>query len=132
MKRPVELQRDVMEELRHDLHADAARIGVTVSEAVVTLVGVVECCGARLAAQRAAERVPGVKGLANDLEVKGYGTTRCTDGEIAKAALNAIAASMGTSDHGVKVTVREGCVVLRGEVDRPPQKIEAGGARFYG
>ena len=71
-----ELQRDVLEELKWEPSVDAAHIGVSVKEGVVTLSGHVSSYAEKYAAERAAKRVYGVKAVANELEVKLPGSSR--------------------------------------------------------
>ena len=65
-----ELQRDVMEELQFEPSIDAAEIGVAVEGGVVTLSGAVKSYFEKWTAERAAERVAGVRAVANELEVR--------------------------------------------------------------
>ena len=59
-------------------------IGVAVQDGAVTLTGHVSTYAQKLAAARAAERVYGVKAVANDLKVKLSGAPR-DDSDIARA-----------------------------------------------
>jgi hypothetical protein len=70
MKTDDELQKNVLDELRWEPSVNAAEIGVSVKEGVVTLTGFVDSFAEKLAAERAAKRVYGVKALANDIEVR--------------------------------------------------------------
>jgi osmotically-inducible protein OsmY len=64
------LRDSVTRQLNTDPSFDATMIGVTNSDGVVTLSGYVDTYAARLAAERAARRIYGVKAVANELEVK--------------------------------------------------------------
>ena len=71
MKSDTEIRDDVIKELQWDpqiTNPDA--IGVAVTDGAVTLTGQVPTYAERLAAARAAERVYGVKAVANELKVK--------------------------------------------------------------
>src|SRR5689334_25325018 len=70
MKDDSELQRDVIDELRWDPAIKEKEIGVAVSDGVVTLTGSVESYAERWAVERAAERVAGVRALANEVSGK--------------------------------------------------------------
>ncbi len=85
MKTDVELQDDVVQELRWDPQvAEPDHIGLAVADRAVTLTGHTTTYAEKLAAARAAERVYGVKAVANDLQVRLAGSPR-DDADIAKA-----------------------------------------------
>lgn len=65
-----ELQRDVLDELKWDPSVNAAHIGVSAKNGVVTLSGYVPSYWEKYAAEKAAKRVYGVMAVANELEVK--------------------------------------------------------------
>ncbi|MCL4642241.1 MAG: BON domain-containing protein [Pseudosphingobacterium sp.] len=69
MKSDVEIQQDVIDELKWEPILDASEIGVTVKGGVVTLSGTVSTYSKKMAAERAARRVQGVTALAEDIEV---------------------------------------------------------------
>ena len=70
MKTDLELQEDVDEELSFDPSVDATRIGVAAKDGVVTLTGEVSSYAEKLAAEKAAKRVGGVNGVAQEIEVE--------------------------------------------------------------
>jgi len=74
-----QLQRDVLDELKWEPSVDAAHIGVSVKEGIVTLTGHVSSYAEKYAAERAAKRVYGVKAVANELDVKLPGSSGRTD-----------------------------------------------------
>src|ERR1700730_997275 len=85
MKTDAEIKEDVIRELRWDPQAtEPDAIGVAVKDGAVTLTGHTSSYAQLLAAARAAERVYGVKAVANDLEVKLSGAPR-DDSDIARA-----------------------------------------------
>jgi len=85
MKSDTEIRDDVMNELQWDPHiTNPDAIGVAVTDGAVTLTGHVATYPERLAAARAAERVYGLKAVANDLRVKLSGAPR-DDTDIARA-----------------------------------------------
>ena len=116
MKSDIQVQREVLDELRFDPSIDANDVGVTVHEGVVTLGGKVNSYAERDAAQRAAHRVAGVKAVANELEVLVPGTDRRDDTDIATAALNALAWNQNVPPDRVTLTVRDGWITLEGAV----------------
>ena len=63
-----ELQGEVIAELRDDPKVDHSQIGVTAKEGVVTLSGFVPNYAQKMAAEKAAWRVFGVKAIAEEIE----------------------------------------------------------------
>jgi len=62
-------------------------IGVVVKDGIVTLTGWVDSYTKRWAAEEAALRVKGVKGVANEIEVRLPASSERTDADIAAAAI---------------------------------------------
>src|SRR3954468_3777352 len=120
-----ELQREVIDELVWEPSVDAAHIGVSVKDGVVTLSGYVSSYAEKYAAERAAKRVHGVKALANELEVRLPGSGQRTDVDIAAAAVRALKSNVSVPADKIKVTVSKGWVKLEGEVDWQYQKHAA-------
>jgi osmotically-inducible protein OsmY len=85
-----ELQRHVEDALSWEPSFDAADIGVSVDNAVVTLRGDVATYAARAAAECVTLGVWGVKAVADDLNVRLPGQYQRTDSDIAQAAVNAL------------------------------------------
>jgi len=85
VKSDSEIREDVINELQWDPQiTEPDAIGVAVTDGAVTLTGHVSTYAQRLAAARAAERVYGVKAVANDLKVKLSGAPQ-DDSDIARA-----------------------------------------------
>ncbi|HWE39031.1 MAG TPA: BON domain-containing protein [Isosphaeraceae bacterium] len=119
------MQIDVIDELGWEPSVDAAAIGVTAHDGVVTLNGNVRSFAEKVAAGDAAERVLGVRAIANDIEVRPVGTGQRTDADIAAAAADAIAWRTTVPDERVKVAVTKGYITLDGEVDWHFQRASA-------
>jgi len=120
-----EIQRLVLEELRWDPEVEPTDVGVEVDKGVVTLTGTVESYTMKMAAERAAKRVEGVKAVANDIKVKlPFESTR-TDTDIATAAINTLSWDTRIPADKIKVTVRDGWLTLEGEVNWHYQKTAA-------
>jgi osmotically-inducible protein OsmY len=115
MKSDDELRRDVERELEWEPAVDERRIGVSVIDGVVTLIGHVPTYSQRWKAERTVERVEGVRGVANELEVRLAGEV--TDTDIAKAAVDALSRDITVPSDQVKVKVDKGWVTLTGEVN---------------
>jgi osmotically-inducible protein OsmY len=128
MKSDIQLQKDVMEELAWEPSIDAAEIGVSVERGIVTLNGTVRSFPQKWIAERAAQRVAGVKALSDELVVTLPGGNQHTDTDIARAAVNALGWDASVPRDRVKVLVKEGFVTLTGTVEFYYQKNEAASA----
>lgn len=117
MKSDRELQRDVMAELNWDPSVDASRIDVEACASIVTMTGLVNSYAQKCAAQTAAWRVGGVKGVITDLEIELPDADRRSDEDIAEAAHDALAWNTSIPPRKVKVSVKHGWVVLSGNVE---------------
>ncbi len=119
------LKQSVLNELAWEPSVNAAHIGVTAHDGVVTLTGHVATFPEKWAAERAASRVSGVKALAEEIEVHYYDDTRITDEEIGKRALQQLSWDVSVPDDKLKVKVEKGFVTLTGNVDWFYQKHNA-------
>ncbi len=117
MKTDADLKRDVLTELSWDPLVPETRVGVAVSEGVVTLTGHLDTYAEKVAAKRAAERVGGVKAIAVEIDVIPLGIHQRSDTEIAAAVEHAMAWNTSVPADQVKVTVEKGWVTLEGELD---------------
>src|SRR6202163_2854098 len=115
---------DVLLELKWDPKiSSASDIAVAVKDGVVTLSGYVPSYWEKDAAEQAVKRVYGVRGVANDIEVK-LPSTR-TDPEIARDAVHELESHVSLPADRIKVTVKNGWVTLEGTVDWQYQKTLA-------
>lgn len=103
----------VLRQLEWDPEVDAAGIGATAHDGAVTLTGFIGSYAGKLAAERAAKRVRGVRAVANDIQVR-LKLPR-TDEEIAHDAARALASRV-TLPQEVQATVHSGHVTLTGRV----------------
>ncbi len=117
-----DLKNDVINELMWDPSVDSSHVKVSAHDGIVTLRGTVPHFTEKGSAEKAAERVRGVKAVADELEVKG--TFDKSDQEIARAALNALQWSYSVPSD-IKVSVDKGWMTLRGEVDWDYQRKAA-------
>jgi len=111
------LQQAVLDELDWEPSVDAAHIGVTANNGVVTLTGHVPSYTQKWAAERAVGRVTGVKAVAEELEVRFPLEGRNSDDDIAKRAVQSLDWDVSVPNNKVKVKVEKGWVTLTGEVD---------------
>jgi osmotically-inducible protein OsmY len=118
-------QRNVLEELKWNTQVQPNEIGVVVKDGIVTLTGWVDSYLKKPAAEEAAHRVLGVKAVANDIEVRLPGFAERTDADLAAAVLGALRWDAAIPAGKVDVTVSQGWVTLKGEVDHYFQKRDA-------
>jgi VCBS repeat-containing protein len=131
MKIDSQLQADVLSELKWWPSIDAAHIGVTAQDGVVTLTGQVANYSQKLAAEDSAKSVYGVKGIANDIQVVLPQSNTRTDQDIAQAVLDALKWDYEVPADKITVTVKQGWVTLEGSVDWQYQKDAAARAVRY-
>src|SRR2546430_16817905 len=117
-----DIQRDVLEELKWDIRVRPNEIGVAVKDGIVTLTGWVDSYLKKISAEEDAHRVPGVKAVVNDIEVRLPGSAERTDADLAKAVLNTLKWDAGIPTDKIDVTVSKGWVTLKGEVEYGFQK----------
>jgi len=122
MSQDRELQESVMAELGWEPSIDAAHVGVVAIAGVVTLTGHVQTFPQKVAAERAAARVKGVKAVNEEIVVKLPHDIRRGDESIAGAAIERLAWDVSVPHDAVEIKVENGCVTLNGEVDWQFQK----------
>ena len=118
-----ELQKDVLAEMKWDAKLQPNEIGVAVKDGVVTLTGWVDSFLKKWSAEDAAQRVAGVKAVANDIEVKL--PSERTDADIAGAAIHALQWDALVPAEKIHVTVSKGWVTLKGDVEWQYQREDA-------
>ncbi len=131
MRTDSELRTDIIAELTWDPSIRNEDIATAVKDGVVTLAGTVDTYAQRYAAERAVERVKGVRAIANDLTVKLPGAMEQSDADLAHAAVNALRWNTQVPDERIQVKVSNGWLTLEGEVDRYYQRHAAEGAVRY-
>jgi osmotically-inducible protein OsmY len=129
LKSDLDLKHDVEAELEWDPSVDARRIGVSLSDGVLTLAGEVSTFAQKWNAERAAERVSGVRGIANEIEVKLI--DEVTDSDLARRAVNALEYNSLVPHDAVKVKVEHGWITLKGEVTHDYERRAAERAVRY-
>jgi osmotically-inducible protein OsmY len=125
MKSDSDIKKDVEDELRWDPDINTSDIAVSVKDGVVTLAGFVPSYAQKFEAEKAAKRVAGVVGLANDIEVRMPAIDQRPDPEIARDAVNALKTQLPYSSQNIKVVVRDGWITLEGEAEWNYQKERA-------
>jgi osmotically-inducible protein OsmY len=126
MKTDSQLQHDVMDELQWEPRIDHANIGVAAQDGVITLSGFVGSYAEKLTAEQAARRVKGVRGLAEEIEVRLPGDAKTADPEIAKRIADMFEWSALIPKDKITIKVEHGWVTLSGAVDGYFQRKSAG------
>lgn len=116
MKTDIQLKQDIEAELRWDPKVNAAHIGITVDQGVVSLLGAVDSYAEKVAVENATKRVHGVRSFAQDLTVKVLEDHDRSDSDIAGAVENALAWDVGVPK-SVRAKVERSEITLEGQVD---------------
>jgi osmotically-inducible protein OsmY len=119
------LRQDVLEELDFEPSLDASHIAVGVHDGVVTLSGSVPSYADKLAAERAAKHVFGVRAIAQNLEIRLPSDKKTADDEIAKRAADILRWRVGVPADRITIKVEKGVVTLGGQVDWQFQRKQA-------
>jgi len=112
----------VMRQLDWDPEVDGSAVGVAAKSGTVTLSGFIDTYSGKLAAERAAKRVHGVRAVANDIEV--HLRPGRTDVDIAQDATRALELC-STIPETVQAVVYNGYLTLTGKVEWLYQKERA-------
>ena len=126
MKSNEELQKDVQNAIKWEPYMNAAEIGVTAKDGVITLSGTVDSYSKKINAERAAKDVVGVKAVAEDIEINYGASHKQNDTDIATSVMSAWKYNWNVPEDRIKVKVEDGWVKLEGEV---PWKYQADAAK---
>lgn len=131
MKTDMQLQKDVIDELKWQPRTRTAEIGVAAKDGVITLSGPVTSYVQKFEAARIAERVNGVRSVADDMVVKLPSSSVRTDADIAHSVVSAFKWNIDIPDTKITSKVQDGWVTLHGEVDWQYQKSAAENTARY-
>lgn len=131
MRTDMELQKDVAEELKWEPRLKEDEIGIAVKDGVVTLTGFVPDFAQRRIAAKAAERVVGVRAVAQELVVKVPEMFHYSDTELAHRVVNAFAWDVEVPSQKIQAKVEDGWVTLEGTVEWQFQRNAAERAVRY-
>jgi osmotically-inducible protein OsmY len=120
-----ELKRAVEDELNWEPDIDPTDIAVAVKDGVVTLTGFVRSYAQKMKAEEAVKRVAGVRGIANDLEVRLPIIHQRPDPDLARDAVYALQHELPYSSEKIRVIVKDGWVTLEGSVEWNYQRERA-------
>lgn len=119
-----EIKKNVESELAWDAAIATNDLGVSVRDKVVTLSGFVRNYQQKKAAERAAQRVVGVAGVADEIEVRLAGSDRL-DADIAREAASALKFQLPHSAETIQVVVDAGTLRLERKVEWNYQRERA-------
>jgi len=120
MKNNETLQRDVLDAIKWEPLLNAAEIGVTAKDGVITLTGIVNSYTKKSEAENAAKNVAGVKAVVEKIEVQFGSNGKKSDNKIANEVLNTL--NYKASNKRIKIKVEDGWVTLEGELQWNYQK----------
>ncbi len=116
------VRQQVLDELEYAPMIDAAQIGVTVENGVVTLTGHVRSYAEKTIAERMALRIRGVRAVAEQIEVRYPDNPRIGDEALADRCARVLEWNVQIPEHAVTLKVEKGCVTLQGCVPYYHQK----------
>lgn len=111
------LRQFILDELEFEPSIDAADIGVAVDGGIVTLTGHVPSYPQKLAVEQAVLRIKGVKGIAEEIQVRYHSGDGLHDDEIARRIVDMFKWSTLVPDGHVQVKVQHGWATLSGSLD---------------
>jgi osmotically-inducible protein OsmY len=117
MKNDLQLQKEVMEELRWEPSINPAQIGVAVKNGNVVLSGWVNSYIEKINASKAAKRVAGVKSLVEDIQVGLSSAYNSSDAELLDTVRQVLKWHAGVEENNISATVEQGQVTLTGNVE---------------
>lgn len=119
------LQRRIWEELEWEPDLDTVGVRVEVTDCMARLMGTVRNYPAKLAVERAADRVSGLQNVSNELVVEPEPGDQRADGDLQEAVEQALAASVLVPPAAVRARVADGVITLYGQVAAETQREAA-------
>jgi osmotically-inducible protein OsmY len=116
MKTNEQLQKDVQDAIKWQPLLQAAEVGVTAKDGVVSLTGIVSSFTKKLEAEKAAKGVLGVKAVVEDIHVKFANDLSKTDLDLANEVLSGMKWNWSIPNDKIQVKVEDGWVTLDGAV----------------
>ena len=125
MRTDLKIKEDVLDELAWQPNIDETQIGVIVNDGIVTLTGPVDSYSKKIAAEKAAKSVYGVKAVAEDIKVKFSSNREKSDTDIAKTVIDALKWNASVPEDLISIKVEDAWVYLNGDVKWAYQKNAA-------
>jgi len=116
MKNNAELQIDVQNAIKWEPLLNAAEIGVTVKDGIVSLTGTVDSYIKKMEAENATRNVLGVVAIVENIKVKFPNSWSKSDIEIANEVLGALKSNWLIPKDTVTIKVEDGWVTLGGQL----------------
>lgn len=111
-----QIQQDVINEIKWDPSVTSSQVSVSTNDGIVTLRGSVPHYYEKTLAESAAQRVGGVRAVADEIEVNLMGSYNRSDEQIAESALTALEWSYAVPKD-IKITIEKGWITLTGQVE---------------
>ena len=125
MKTDEVLQKEVQDAIKWDPLLNAAEIGVTAKDGVVTLTGTVDTFIKKSEVENAVKKVIDVNAIVEEIVVKSGNPVKKSDVEIATEILNSLNLSSEITKDKIQLKVEAGWVTLGGELKWVYQKEDA-------
>lgn len=125
MRSDLQIQQDVMTQLKWEPALNSANIGVSVKKGIVTLSGQVDSYFQKVAAENAAKKITGVRAIAEDIQIGISPYFSKTDSDIADTVLHSLKWHSAVPEDDLKIKVEDGIVTLEGEVAWDYQRTSA-------
>lgn len=116
-KTDAQIEADVLSELTWDPSVTVADLDVTTNDGQVTLSGTTDTYRSKYAAEDAAFRVRGVKGVTNDIKVDPSAFGERSDADIRADVITALTLDTRVPLDRLTVKVKDGVVTLSGNLD---------------
>ncbi|MBX5222855.1 BON domain-containing protein [Rhizobium sp. NLR8a] len=124
----ITLRQNIIDELDFEPSIDAANIGISVEEGIVTLTGHVGSYSEKETAERVVKRIKGVRGIAQEIDVRIFGNYEASDDDIARRAANMLDWNVSVPKGAIQVKVQKGWITLTGKAEWQYQKNAASDA----
>ncbi len=125
MKTDGELEQELLSELSATPGLDTTDIALKVHSGVVTLTGYAHAYRDKLAVEAAAKSIAGIRGVANEIEVRDCLEGDPTDPEIARQAVATLSRILPSLRDSLKVIVHQGHLTLEGRAPLYFQREQA-------
>lgn len=125
MKSDKDLQLEIHTALKLLPQLYANQIVVTVADGIITLTGTVNSFVKKIAAEKAAESVVGVRAVIEKIDVIPDGVKLRTDDDIKAEVMNIFKSHWDIPDDKIEVTVKDSLITLEGTINWHYQKEAA-------